>query len=113
MYKVRATYLPRDDMEFDLDYYFRVHVPLAQATSAGKLDIVKMDVETDATVLLSPESRETPCVLSLYFETAEDVEVFRRFLSSDQVDSLRDDVAQYTNCELQWTVAKLHEVESA
>ena len=29
MYKIRATYLPKPGMRFDLDYYFRVHVPMA------------------------------------------------------------------------------------
>ena len=110
MYKVRATYLPRPDMTFDLEYYFRVHVPLAGSQTAGKLNIRRIDVETGATSLLDPGQKGTPCVFCVYFDTEADVERFRKFLRSEQVEPLRDDVPNYTNCELEWTVAKVHEV---
>lgn len=111
MYKVRATYLPRADMTFDIEYYFRVHVPLSVSQTAGKLNILKIDVETDAALLLDASSKRTPCVFSVYFESAADVEQFRRFLTSDAVAPMRDDVSNYTNCDLEWTVTKVHEVD--
>ena len=110
MYKVRATYLPRSDMVFDVEYYFRVHVPLAKAQTAGRVNILRIDVETDAALLFNPEGKRAPCVFSVYFDTEQDVEQFRDFLGSEQVEPLRDDVANYTNCELEWTVSKVNDV---
>ena len=98
-------------MTFDLEHYFRVHVPLSITQTAGKLNILKIDVESDATLLLEPSSKRTPCVFSVYFETEADVDQFRRFLTSDDVAPMREDVANYTNCDLEWTVSKVHEVD--
>lgn len=110
MYKVRATYLPRDGMVFDLDYYFRVHVPLAQTQTAGRVDIRRIEVESGARRLLDPGTPGPPCVFSMYFDTEEDVARFLAFFRGPHVGPLRDDVHNYTNCELEWTVAKVHEV---
>lgn len=110
MFKVRATYLPRSDMRFDLDHYFRVHVPLAKAQADGRVNVRKIDVETGATLLLDPEVQRAPCVFSIYFDTAEDVEAFRRFLLSPATAPMREDVPKYTNCELEWTVCEVTDV---
>jgi len=110
MFKVRATYLPRPDMVFDVEYYFRVHVPLAKLQTANRVNIRRIDVETGATSLLDTGQKGSPCVFSVYFDSEADVEQFRRFLRSEQVEPLRDDVANYTNCELEWTVSRVHEV---
>ena len=107
MYKVRATYLRDAQSWFDLDYYFREHVPLAQRSTAGKLNIHRIEVETDETLLLEPATQRSPCVFCLYFETLEDVEAFRRFLQGPDTDALREDVAHYTNCALEWTVCEV------
>ena len=64
MYRVRATYLPRDDMQFDYEYYFREHVALAQKQTSGKLNIVKIEVETEEELLF--ESGGQVFTLSLY-----------------------------------------------
>jgi uncharacterized protein (TIGR02118 family) len=110
MYKVRATYLPRKDMRFDMDYYLREHVPLAKARTAGKLNISRIEVEAGATLLMEPGERCSPCVFCLYFASREDVEAFRHFLNSTDTELLRQDVPRYTNCELEWTVCEVNEV---
>ncbi len=110
MYKIRATYLPRAGMQFDLDYYFRVHVPLARETTAGRINIRSMEVESGAVLLTDPSSTRSPCVLSLCFDSLDDVDAFRRLLLSDGVEALRADVPRYTNCELEWTLSSVQEV---
>jgi hypothetical protein len=110
MYKVRATYLWRPGMVFDLDYYFRVHVPLAQAQTRGRVNIRRIEVESETTLLLDRGVTRSPCAFSMYFDTAEDVARYLAFFRSDGVAPLRDDVPNYTNCELEWTVSKVHDV---
>ena len=110
MYKVRATYLPRPDMQFDLEYYFRVHVPLAKEQAAGRLNIVKLEVETGCTALMDPTEELSPCVFCIYFKDHEDVETFRRFMAGPGTDPMRADVPRYTNCELEWSVCEVREV---
>jgi len=110
MYTVRATYLPRDDMEFDLDYYFREHVRLAKSQTAGKIDFKKIEVETGAEVLQQPGEKRSPCVFVVYLETLEEVEKFRKFFETPDVVPLAEDVPKYTNCDIEWTVAEVHEV---
>jgi hypothetical protein len=110
MYKVRATYLPRPGMTFNLDYYFRVHVPLAQQQAAGRLNIVKLEIESGATALMNPDQALAPCVFCIYFKGLEDVETFRRFMAGPGTDPMRADVPRYTNCELEWSVCEVREV---
>jgi uncharacterized protein (TIGR02118 family) len=110
MYRIRATYLPRAGMEFDLDYYFRVHVPLAQQVTAGRVNIRSMEVESNAVLLTDPTSKRAACVLSLTFDSLEEVEAFRRLLLSRDVDALRADVPRYTNCDLEWTLSEVRDV---
>lgn len=109
MYKIRATYLPRADMTFDMAYYLREHVALARTQTAGRVPIRRMDVETGAAMLMGGAA-QSPCVFSLYLDTLADVETFRAFLQSEAVEPLRRDVARYTNCELEWTVCEVREV---
>ncbi|OGT80652.1 MAG: hypothetical protein A3H91_15265 [Gammaproteobacteria bacterium RIFCSPLOWO2_02_FULL_61_13] len=110
MYRIRATYLPRAGMQFDLEYYFRVHVPLARQTTAGRLNIRSMEVESNAVLLTDATAKRAPCVLSLSFDSMEDVDAFRRLLLSQDVDALRADVSRYTNCDLEWTLSSVQEV---
>lgn len=110
MYKIRATYLPRDEMTFDRDYYFRVHVPLAKAQAEGRIAIRKIEVETGAELLLEPGEKRSPCAFCLYFDTRDDVERFRRFLVGPATRPMREDVPRYTNCELEWTVCEVTQV---
>lgn len=109
MFKVRATYLPRQDMEFDFEYYFRVHVPLAQREGQGRIKPVKIEVETGCETLMAPGEPKSPCVFCIYFAEQQDVEGFRRFLASSGTDPMREDVRNYTNCELEWTVCEVRE----
>ncbi|MEX2124210.1 MAG: EthD family reductase [Woeseia sp.] len=109
MFKIRGTYLPKPGMHFDLDYYFRVHVPLAQQQTAGRLRIQKVEVETHTAPLLGPDEPSTPCVFCVYLPEKEDLESFRQFLTSPHADPLKEDVIRYTNCDLQWTVCQVHE----
>lgn len=110
MYKIRATYLPRADMTFDMTYYLREHVALARKQTAGRVAIRRMEVEMDTTPLPGTGPAQSPCVFSVYLDTRADVEAFRRFLQSDAVEPLREDVARYTNCELEWTLCEVREV---
>lgn len=110
MYKIRATYLPRPDMTFDLAYYLREHVALARKQTAGRVPIRRMDVEMGTTPLLGTGPAHSPCVFSVYLDSLDDVETFRNFLQGEAVDPLRRDVARYTNCELEWTVCEVREV---
>lgn len=109
MYRIRATYLPRPDMVFDLEYYFRVHVPLARETTAGKINIRRMEVEVHSGLLLDPARQGAPCVLCIDLESEEDVAAFSRLLQSDAVQALREDVPRYTNCALEWTVSGIRD----
>ncbi len=109
MYKVRATYLPRPGMTFDLEYYFRVHVPLAQRQGEGRLNIVRLEVESGATLLMDPEQVRAPCVFSIYFRERGDVEKFRDFLAGPGTEPMRRDVPNYTNCEIEWSVCEVRE----
>lgn len=110
MYKIRATYLPKPGMTFDLEYYLREHVALARVQTAGRVPIRRMDVETGTVMLMGEGAARSPCVFSLYLDTQDDVETFRRFLQSDAVEPLRRDVARYTNCDLEWTVCEVRDV---
>jgi uncharacterized protein (TIGR02118 family) len=109
-YRIRATYLPRAEMRFDLEYYFRVHVPLARQTTAGRVNIRSMAVESNAVLLTDPSAKRAPCVLSLTFDSPEDVDAFRRLLLSQDVNALCADVPRYTNCDLEWTLSEVRDV---
>ncbi len=110
MYRIRATYLPREDMQFDLDHYFRVHIPLARKITAGKLNIRRMGVESNGGLLLEEGGIGAPCVLCIDVDSMEDVAAFRRLLQSEDVEPLRQDVPRYTNCALEWTVSEIRDL---
>lgn len=109
MYRIRATYLPCESMEFDREYYLDKHVALAHEQLAGRVQAKKIDVEFNVTLLLNQESVKSPCVFNLYVETSEDVAAFRAFMQSEAAQPLKEDVAVYTNCEVEWTVSELVE----
>ena len=109
MYVIRATYLPRDGMHFDADYYMRVHMPLARRLLGGRVNFVKMHAEFDMRVLMDGAELRSPCIFVLYVDSAADVEAFRRFRSGPQVEPLKLDVPKYTNCKSEWTVARVME----
>lgn len=109
MYKIRATYLPRPDMTFDMAYYLREHVALARAQTAGRVPIRRMEVEMGTALLMGDGPVQSPCVFTVYLDSLDGVEAFRNFLQGDAVDPLRRDVARYTNCELEWTVCEVRD----
>ena len=107
MYAIRATYISRDDMHFDQDYYIKNHIPLAQKQLAGRVRYLMMHAEFDMRVLMDGDELRSPCVFVLYVQTMDDVEAFREFRRGPEVLPLRDDIAKYTNCDVEWTVAKV------
>ncbi len=110
MYKVRATYLPHAGMHFDHAYYFREHVALAGRQTAGRVNIRRIEVESDERLLLDGGTLRAPLTFCAYLDSLADVEGFRRFLTADPaVEPLRDDVPNYTDCELVWSVCEVRE----
>ena len=107
MYSIRATYIPREDMHFDRDYYIKHHIPLAQKQLAGRVRYLQMHAEFDMRVLIEEEDLRSPCVFVLYVETREDVEAFREFRRSSEVAPLREDIEKYTNCVPEWTAGEV------
>ena len=107
MYSIRATYIPREDMHFDRDYYIKHHIPLAQKQLAGRVRYLQMHAEFDMRVLMEEEDLRSPCVFVLSVQTREDVEAFREFRRSSEVVPLREDIEKYTNCVPEWTVAEV------
>ena len=109
MYRIRATYLPCESMKFDREYYLENHVALAHQQLAGKVQAKKIDVEFNVVSLFNQELVKSPCIFNLYVETSDDVAAFQAFMQSEAVQVLKEDVAKYTNCELEWTVSELVE----
>ena len=107
MYSIRATYIPREDMHFDRDYYIKHHIPLAQKQLAGRVRYLQMHAEFDMRVLMEEEDLRSPCVFVLFVETRQDVEAFREFRRGSEVVPLREDIEKYTNCVPEWTVAEV------
>ena len=107
MYAIRATYIPREDMHFDTEYYADNHIPLAQRLLAGRVRFLQMHAEFDMRVLMNGNALRSPCVFVVHVESKKDVEKFVAFRSGDDVKPLADDVKNYTNCDMEWTVAKI------
>ena len=107
MYVIRATYIPRDDIHFDRDYYVKHHIPLAQKLIDGRVDYLRMQVEFDMRDLMQGDVLQSPCVMVLLVETEEDVNNFKAFMVSEDVVPLGEDVKNYTNCDVEWTVAEV------
>ena len=107
MYSIRATYIPREDMRFDRNYYVKYHMPLARKQLTGRVRYLQMHAEFDMRVLMGGKDLRSPCVFVLHVETKEDVEAFREFCRSPDVVPLREDIEKYTNCIPEWTVAEV------
>ena len=107
MYAIRATYIPREDMHFDRDYYVKTHIPLAKELIDGRINYLQMRVEFDMSDLMQGDELHSPCVMDLLVETEEDVNNFRAFMASEDVIPLAQDASNYTNCEAEWTVAEV------
>jgi hypothetical protein len=107
MYAIRATYLPRDNMHFDRDYYVTKHISLAKKLLEGRIEYVDMYAELDSRDLMQSEVLRSPCVMNLLLETEEDVNKFKAFMDSEDVIPLAQDAVNYTNCEAQWTIAEV------
>ncbi len=94
-------------MRFDSEYYAGNHIPLAQKLLAGHVRFLQMHAEFDVRVLMNGNELRSPGVFVLHVETQEEVDKFVAFRSGDAVKPLADDVKNYTNCDMEWTVAKI------
>lgn len=107
MYVIRATYIPRNDIHFDRDYYLKNHIPLAKRLIDGRVNYLQIQAEFDMRDLMQGDELQSPCVMNLLVETEEDVNNFRAFMVSEDVVPLGEDVKNYTNCDVEWTVAEV------
>ncbi len=107
MFTIRATYIPRDDMFFDKEYYVSHHMPLAKKLLKDQVNYISMHVEFDAYVMMNETELHSPGVFVLTVESKSDVDDFNIFRRSDNVIPLREDIKNYTNCIPEWTVAEL------
>lgn len=107
MYAIRATYLPRDGMYFDREYYAAHHMRIAREQLKNRVHYLEMYAEFDMRVLMDGNELRSPCVFVLLVENVADVEAFRQFRSGPHVRPLREDAKKYTNCSLEWTVAEI------
>tara|TARA_B100001105_G_scaffold200093_1_gene163913 strand:- start:144 stop:473 length:330 start_codon:yes stop_codon:yes gene_type:complete len=105
MFTIRATYIPKDDMYFDKEYYADYHLPLAKKLLSGRVNYIQMYAEFDSRVMMSENELRSPGVFVLLVKSKTDVDNFNAFRRSDDVKPLRDDIKNYTNCEPEWTVA--------
>ena len=107
MYSIRATYIPREDMHFDRDYYIKHHIPLAQKQLTGRVRYLQMHAEFDMRVLMEEEDLRSPCVFVLFVETRQDVEAFRGISPQLRGRAIKGGHREYTNCVPEWTVAEV------
>jgi uncharacterized protein (TIGR02118 family) len=111
MYKISAAYLAGENAHFDFDYYFRVHVPLAEKQMRlGNVPYVKREVARNGQDLFDPAMPGPVLVLSYYLESKGDVDAFRAFSNTSLVQPLFEDVPNYTNCKLVWSIAEVEEL---
>ena len=107
MFAIRATYIPKDDMYFDKDYYVTYHLPLAKKLLSGRVGYLQMYAEFDTRVMMSENELRSPGVFVLLVDSKADVDNFNTFRTSDDVKPLRDDIKNYTNFIPEWTVAEV------
>lgn len=96
-------------MYFDQGYYSSKHAELARQLMAGKVNYIKMQVEFDMVLLVDEEKIISPCIFVLYVNSRQDVEEFINFRKSDAAKELKNDMQNYTNCAVEWSVAKVFE----
>ena len=107
MFTIRATYIPKDDMYFDKEYYVTYHLPLAKKLLSGRVNYIKLYAEFGARVMMSENEFRSPGVFVLLVNSKTDVDNFNAFRTSDDVKPLREDIKNYTNCVPEWTVAEV------
>lgn len=107
MFTIRATYIPRDDMYFDKEYYVSHHIPLAKKLLKDQVNYINMYAEFDSCVMMNETELRSPGIFVLTVESQSDVDDFNAFRRSDDVIPLREDIKNYTNCTPEWTVAEL------
>lgn len=110
MYKIRAAYLSGKNTYFDKRYYLDKHVPLANKHLDGKFPVEKIDLEWDVALLPEKGALKSHCVFNLYVRSIEEVKAFRNFFQSDASTPIKEDVVNYTNCTMEWTVSELMDV---
>ena len=107
MFTIRATYIPRDDMYFDKEYYVSHHIPLAKKLLKDQVNYINKHAEFDSCVMMNETEVCSPGIFVLTVESKSDVDDFNAFRRSDDVIPLREDIKNYTNCTPEWTVAEL------
>ena len=107
MFTIRATYIPRDDMYFDKEYYVSHHIPLAKQLLKDQVNYINMYAEFDSCVMMNETEVCSPGIFVLTVESKSDVDDFNAFRRSDDVIPLREDIKNYTNCTPEWTVDEL------
>ncbi len=107
MFIIRATYIPKDDMYFDKEYYISHHMPLAKKLLKDQVNYLSMHAEFESCVMMNEKKLRSPGVFVLTVESKSDVDDFNSFRKSDNVIPLREDIKNYTNCIPEWTVAEL------
>jgi hypothetical protein len=70
MYVIRATYIPRDDIHFDRDYYLKNYIPLAKRLIDRRVNYLQIQAEFDMRDLMQGDELQSPCVMVLLVETA-------------------------------------------
>ncbi len=110
MYCIRATYIPRNDMFFDADYYMKKHVPLAMKQMEGRVSYERTEVEFNVRTLMEEDEITSPCIFSVYVGSKEEIENFREIRTSPAGLPLKEDMKNYTNCESVWTVSDIAEL---
>lgn len=111
MYKVRAIYWAKENYHFDQAYYVNGHLPLARKQLEGKVRIKRIDVEREVKPLMGSDAVISPCTVSIYLETEQDLQDFLQWIQTPDALPLNEDHGNYTDCDYEWTVAEMEEFE--
>ena len=68
MFTIRATYIPRDDMYFDKEYYISHHMPLAKKLLKDQVNYVSMHAEFDSCVMMNETDINTTNAFNLFWK---------------------------------------------
>lgn len=111
MFKVCAIYVAKENYHFDQEYYVSGHLALARKQLEGKVRIKRIDVERNVKPLAGSDDIVSPCTVSIYLETEQDLSALLQWMQTPDAVPLNEDHVNYTNCECRWTVAEMEEFE--
>ena len=82
------------------------------------MDCVQRPLLTGATcqsavrvVLAMTDAVISPCTVSIYLETEQDLQDFLQWIQTPDALPLNEDHGNYTDCDYEWTVAEMVEFE--